>query len=222
MPVPAGDPVSTTRRLFGGNTAVQDNLGNIFSNQDNVGGVWTALTGGAAVTDLQDANGAAITSVSTDAHAQYHFYGPPDGTSKLWVDFSFGRFLIEATDTTDRVGVVEDALATIDVGSQGAAGGLPGPLDVNGDLPTGQLPTGVLGGVATTDGSGRVPETQEQLGLPWVIQYGRPTAGVYCLRNDPVWGTSSALRTVQWKGPVDPTFATGYALASIDVWLQET
>lgn len=201
-----------TRRLFGGETSVQDELGNVFSNQANKGNVWDAATGGTAVIDLTDAAGNPITSVSTDAHGQYLFHGPDDGTAKLWIDFGFGRYLTEATDTTDRLATLEVAVGA----GAGVAGGVAGPLDSNGDLPITQLPTGVIGGAATTDAAGQVPETQLPVWVPGVIQYAN---GAWPQRTTLPF---SATRMVIWKGPTDPTFNAGYALASVDVWLQET
>lgn len=88
------------RRTFGGTAAdfLTDSRGNVESG--GTGTVWTARTGGTQITDLLDANGAAVTTVSALASPEgmVLFSGPDDGTSVVWVDFGGGRVKMVAHD----------------------------------------------------------------------------------------------------------------------------
>jgi len=88
------------RRTFGGTAAdfLTDSRGNVESG--GVGTVWTARTGGTQITDLLDANGAPVTTVSALASPEgmVLFSGPDDGTSVVWVDFGGGRVKMVAHD----------------------------------------------------------------------------------------------------------------------------
>lgn len=88
------------RRTFGGTAAdfLTDSRGNVESG--GTGTVWTARTGGTQITDLLDANGAPVTTVSALASPEgmVLFSGPDDGTSVVWVDFGGGRVKMVASD----------------------------------------------------------------------------------------------------------------------------
>lgn len=88
------------RRTFGGTAAdfLTDSRGNVESG--GTGTVWTARTGGTQITDLLDANGAAVTTVSALASPEgmVLFSGPDDGTSVVWVDFGGGRVKMVASN----------------------------------------------------------------------------------------------------------------------------
>jgi hypothetical protein len=52
--------------------------------------VYNARTGGTQVTDLQNAAGSSITSITTDSSGQALFYGPDNYIGVLWLDFGSG------------------------------------------------------------------------------------------------------------------------------------
>ena len=100
--------------------------------------------------------------------------------------------------------------------SYGIVGGTAGPLDASGDVPVAQLPINTNNGIAGLGATGKLSDTLLPDSVPLRIQQA---AGVYALRTTV---TTSATRTVIWKGTNDPTFNAGYALASVDIWVQET
>lgn len=61
------------------------------------GTVWDAATGGNQLTDLTDLAGSAITQIVSDDNGGVQFYGP-DTVTRCWVDFGFGRYLMQAND----------------------------------------------------------------------------------------------------------------------------
>ncbi|MFD8545665.1 SGNH/GDSL hydrolase family protein [Streptomyces sp. NPDC059649] len=61
------------------------------------GTVWDAATGGNQLTDLTDMAGNAITQIVSDDNGGVQFYGP-DTVTRCWVDFGFGRYLMQAND----------------------------------------------------------------------------------------------------------------------------
>ena len=98
----------------------------------------------------------------------------------------------------------------------GIAGGVAGPLASDKTIPPAQI-LYAAGGAAQTDSNNYVVDASLAPGIPALVQY--PIGGPWPLRSTK---TAVATRTVFWKGPVDPTFAAGYALPGVDVWLQET
>lgn len=99
------------RRPFGGTTAdiAQDTAG------DRVAGaivtIWTAVTGGTQLTDLQTPAAVAIPDgeVTSDSNGVISFLGPDDGTSVVFADGGLGgRTKMLSTDLADRVEVLED------------------------------------------------------------------------------------------------------------------
>lgn len=71
--------------------------------------VYNARTGGAAVTDLQNLSGGAISQPVSDAYGQFAFYGPDGFTSALWLDLGVGpRWAMRPVD----LGVITTSLAT--------------------------------------------------------------------------------------------------------------
>jgi hypothetical protein len=70
------------------------------------GTVWTLVSGGSQVTDLQYVNAAGVSTgavpsgVLTADSAGFvpSFAGPPDDTGLLWADFGFGRYALTAFD----------------------------------------------------------------------------------------------------------------------------
>lgn len=93
-----------------------------------VGTVWTALTGGSQLTDLQDLSGNAITQITADSKGQVGFYGP-DTVASCYVDFGFSpRYLMTATD----LGAIADSLTAGKLDKTG--GTVSGALTVAGTL----------------------------------------------------------------------------------------
>lgn len=93
------------RYNFGGDLAsftilAPSGQSNVVKSQPNAtGSVYAARTGGSALTDLLDANGAAATTVSSDTNGFLNRFQGPDGIRALWVDFGGGsRFYIRASD----------------------------------------------------------------------------------------------------------------------------
>lgn len=90
--------------------------------------VFNARTGGTQITDLQNASGAGITTVTTDAYGQALFYGPDNYTGVLWLDFGSGvRWSLAPKDT----GLV----ATRSISSQRAADASGASLTTKAKLP---------------------------------------------------------------------------------------
>lgn len=95
------------------------------------GAVWDSLSGGTQLTDLTDLTGNPITSITSDTNGGVGFYGPADGTSTCYVDFGFGRYLMQATD----LGAQMDGLTDTVGGLLPLTGGaITGDLDVQGVL----------------------------------------------------------------------------------------
>lgn len=118
-----------TRRFFGGDTTVLDDQGNVLFG--TTGQVWDAEVGGTRITDLQDPNLSAQTTITTDSNGRYHFWGPDTGASVLYVDFGRGRWRTESSDVPTRLGTLEaTALTSAQVG---IPGGLA-TLDASGQL----------------------------------------------------------------------------------------
>lgn len=98
----------------------------------------------------------------------------------------------------------------------GVIGGVAGPLNGSGDIPSTQLPLNIANGVPQLGADGKIPENL----LPDSILRVIPeVAGVYPLRAA---RCSSATACVLWVGADDPTFAAGYAIAGQDDWFQRT
>lgn len=101
------------RHPFGGSTAdfvdQVANTGGLFADSGASCSFYTAQTSGVQVTDLTDLAGNPIETVAADNYGQIPvFYGPPDGTSQLWVAAGGpGRQSMTATDIPARVIALE-------------------------------------------------------------------------------------------------------------------
>lgn len=113
------------------------------------GTAWTDRVGGAQVYDLQTLDGQPIAGgqiIADQVTALVAFLGPDDGTDELWVDFGYGRILMQATDTDERVAALEPQVAehatrlSVIENGKGTAGGYAS-LDTTGKVPAGQLPS---------------------------------------------------------------------------------
>lgn len=71
------------------------------------GTCWDSETGGNQITDLLDANGAAITVLTVTGSKQPRFQGP-DGVVEIWVDFGAGRTLLQARDQAAAAAAARD------------------------------------------------------------------------------------------------------------------
>ena len=122
------------RHLFGGSPSdyAMERVGmQLLLRPQSVGTVWDALTGGTQITDLTDLTGTPTTSVTADSDGAVSFYGP-DGVTKLFVDFGYGRrYAMAAID-------LGDSLDTF-LAQGGLASGWA-QLDSGGRLPLGQIP----------------------------------------------------------------------------------
>lgn len=128
------------------------------------GTVWNGPGEGATqITDLTDTLGGPITQLVADQDGMIPpFYGPDNGSERLYIDFGGPRVAILATDVGDRL--KSHLEATDPHGSAQAA------LDAVSQQ------KGIPGGIATLDASGRVPASQLTLS----------SAGIYV---PPGWGT---------------------------------
>jgi len=141
------------RNLFGGSAA--DVAENIDGSRvpAATGTVWDGPTDTAAqITDLQDASGNPITTLTANDQGMVnHFYGP-DGVDLLYVDFGAGRVALTPVNTAGRVsqhlvdvdphGTKSSVLAEINA-QRGIAGGFA-TLDSSGKISISQLPQDVL------------------------------------------------------------------------------
>src|SRR5574343_1629648 len=89
--------------------------------------VWTAVTGGTQVTDLQDYLGNATTVVTSDEYALVRFYGPDGENDTLWLDSGQGtRLLVRPAVITASIGdgsiLDEDINAAADIDRTKIAG----------------------------------------------------------------------------------------------------
>src|SRR5574343_894963 len=89
--------------------------------------VWTAVTGGTQVTDLQDYLGNATTVVTSDEYALVRFYGPDGENDTLWLDGGTGvRLLVRPSVLTAELGdgsvMDEDINAAADIARSKIAG----------------------------------------------------------------------------------------------------
>src|SRR5574343_75169 len=89
--------------------------------------VWTAVTGGTQVTDLQYSLGNATTVVTSDEYALVRFYGPDGENDTLWLDGGTGvRLLVRPSVITAELGdgsvMDEDINAAADIARSKIAG----------------------------------------------------------------------------------------------------
>src|SRR5574343_169273 len=89
--------------------------------------VWTAVTGGTQVTDLQYSLGNATTVVTSDEYALVRFYGPDGENDTLWLDGGTGvRLLVRPSVLTAELGdgsvMDEDINAAADIARTKIAG----------------------------------------------------------------------------------------------------
>lgn len=89
-----------TRRMYGGTP------GDYYADVNGIpvpfvsGTVWSAVTGGSQVTDLQDVTGAPTQYATADMFGGFRFYGPDHYTKPLWVQAPGGslRYKTEPID----------------------------------------------------------------------------------------------------------------------------
>lgn len=89
--------------------------------------VYDAETGGTHITSLLNEAGSAATQVTTDAAGGYRFSGPDGYDGPLWVEGMVNgvpkRYLVLPVTNTDRIGQLEDDLATANTSWQAVADG---------------------------------------------------------------------------------------------------
>lgn len=159
------------RHRFGGSPAdiAMERVGSQMEIRGGAAGlVWDSLDGGSQYTDLTDLAGAPITQVVADANGGVAFYGP-DLVALCWIDFGYGRYLIQAQD----LGADVEALRSSLVASVSSLTTLVGDalpkttVDAKGDLIAGtandtaaRLPVG-------GDGQVLVADSLQPAGLRW-------------------------------------------------------
>ncbi|MGW9170161.1 hypothetical protein [Streptomyces decoyicus] len=93
------------RNLFGGTTSdvAEDIDGHRIPGA--VGTVWNGPSDGAVqLTDLTDADGAPIIQLVADSRGFVpSFYGPPDDSERVWIDFGVGRLALVSVTVGDRL-----------------------------------------------------------------------------------------------------------------------
>ncbi|MFD8199966.1 glycerophosphodiester phosphodiesterase [Streptomyces sp. NPDC059701] len=156
-----------------GGSVVTDAAGNAVVGRP--GTVWTARTGGSAVTDLLTLAGAATGgTITTDSKGRIAFQGPDGATATLWWDGGDGtRWAILPTET-DRIARAQVDTYGIPAAAAGAAGGVA-TLDTGGKVPSGQLPD-LSSSYVPYPAGGQAGDTLIR-GAGSAVTWGRLTAG---------------------------------------------